>query len=76
MRVYAGSVMVVPGTIVAGVPAREVGRVAELVEKLDRESRDLPWWDLLARREGDVDPELEPELVRRRVAAFYGADEE
>ncbi|UJR82737.1 acyltransferase [Sandaracinus amylolyticus] len=73
--VAAGAVVtrnVEPGTIVAGVPARDVGRVAELVDKLERESRDLPWWDLLARREGDIDPALEPELVRRRVAAFYG----
>lgn len=75
--VAAGAVVnkdVAEGDIVAGVPARPVGRVDKLVEKLAEQTRQLPWADLIARREGAFDPALEPELERRRIAYFFGAD--
>jgi acetyltransferase-like isoleucine patch superfamily enzyme len=73
--VAAGAVVtgnVAEGDIVGGVPARPIGRVKELVEKLDAQTRALPWAELILGREGGYDPALEPELVRRRVAYFFG----
>ncbi len=73
--VAAGAVVVrdvAPGTIVAGVPARKIGDLDETVAKLDAQTRALPWADLIAQRDGDYDPAIEPELVRQRVRQFYG----
>ena len=73
--VAAGAVVtkdVAEGDIVAGVPARPIGRVEDLVKKLQAETESLPWADLINSREGSFDPEIEPELVKLRVSHFYG----
>jgi acetyltransferase-like isoleucine patch superfamily enzyme len=75
--VAAGSIVtkdVPPGTIVAGIPAKPIGRVADLVEKLKTDTENLPWAELIAKRSSDFDRSFEPELVRRRVAHFYPPD--
>lgn len=72
--VAAGAVVtcdVPENAIVAGVPARVIGRVDELVARLETQTHDLPWADLIRTREGSFDPALEPELIRRRVAFFF-----
>lgn len=74
--VAAGAVVtkdVAPGDIVAGVPARPIGRVDDLVKRLEEQTRQLPWADLIAQRAGGFDAAMEPELVRRRVEHFYGS---
>ena len=73
--VAAGAVVVkdvAEGDIVAGVPARPIGRVEDLVKKLQAETESLPWTDLINSREGSFDPEIESQLVQLRVSHFYG----
>jgi hypothetical protein len=73
--VAAGAVVtkdVAEGDIVAGVPARPIGRVENLVTKLQAETQSLPWADLINSREGSFDPEIEPDLVNLRASHFHG----
>jgi hypothetical protein len=42
------------------------------VRRMQKETSGLPWAALIAQREGSFDPDLEPELLRMRVAHFYG----
>jgi acetyltransferase-like isoleucine patch superfamily enzyme len=73
--VGAGAVVtrdVAEGDIVAGVPAKPVGRVDALVKKLQAETRALPWASLIEGRDGPYDAAIEPELIRQRVAFWYG----
>jgi acetyltransferase-like isoleucine patch superfamily enzyme len=72
--VAAGSVVrrdVAEGDIVAGAPARPVGRVDDFVQRLVRENARWPWIELLQRREHELDHSLEPELARMRSAYFW-----
>ena len=72
--VAAGSVVtkdVAPGDVVAGIPAKPIGRVDDLVKRLEEKTKSLPWADLIARRNGGYDPAMEPELQRRRVKYFF-----
>lgn len=61
------------GSIVAGVPAKPVGRVEDLVKKLEKKTQTLPWADLIYQRQVSFDPEMEPQLERLRVSYFYGS---
>jgi acetyltransferase-like isoleucine patch superfamily enzyme len=74
--VAAGAVVtrdVPDGVIVAGVPARIIGKVEDLVKRRLEETQCLPWAELLATRGiAGVDLVMEPELVARRVAYFFG----
>ncbi len=75
--VAAGAVVnrdVLPGDIVAGVPAKPVGRVDDLVEKLKTRTAELPWAHLIEQRKNAFDPVLEAELVKMRVKYFYPED--
>ena len=62
---------VAEGDIVGGVPAKPIGRVDDLVKKLQAETDALPWAELIRRREGGFDASMEPELVRRRIKYFF-----
>ena len=73
--VAAGAVVsrdVAEGDIVAGVPARTIGRVKDFVARLKAETEQLPWYSLIERLAGPFDPTLEPNWFGLRVAYFYG----
>lgn len=73
--VAAGSVVtkdVPPGSVVAGVPARVICTTAELIERLQKRSDSYPWISLIKERKGAFDAAMEPELIRQRVAHFFG----
>jgi acetyltransferase-like isoleucine patch superfamily enzyme len=77
--VAAGAVVsrdVAPGDIVGGVPAKPIGRVDELVARLQAKTDSMPWSDLIRKRGLDMDMEMEKELVQRRVEHFYGRGNE
>lgn len=72
--VAAGSVVVkdIPDNcVVGGVPAKVIGDTRALLEKLKNETLSLPWFDLIQKREGGFDPEIEPQLVELRVRHFF-----
>jgi len=75
--VSAGSVVrsdVAEGDVVAGVPARRMGRFDLSVELLKARNSAYPWRHLIEQPDGVLDPErLEAELERLRVEYFYGA---
>ncbi len=74
--VAAGAVVttdVAEGTIVGGVPARTIGKVEDLVRKLQTDTAQLPWGHLIEARANGYDPAVEPELLRQRVEAFFGS---
>jgi acetyltransferase-like isoleucine patch superfamily enzyme len=77
--VSAGSVVrsdVGEGDVVAGVPAKRVGRLDLSVAMLKAKNEKYPWRELIQQRNAEFDPEMEPELNRLRVAYFYGDDSE
>lgn len=75
--VAAGAVVTkdVPlGVVVGGNPARIICTTQELLQRVEERSNSYPWIELIKQREGAFDPALEPELVRLRVAHFYGSE--
>ena len=76
-RVIIGAASVVsrdvePDSVVVGSPAKRVCSLSDYVKKLKAGMDEVPWRDLIQNRQGGFDPAIEPELVRRRVAHFYG----
>jgi acetyltransferase-like isoleucine patch superfamily enzyme len=73
--VAAGAVVskdVGQGSVVAGVPAREVGRMDALVERLEQQTKALPWADIIENRVGAFDVKVEPILKEMRIKYFFG----
>jgi acetyltransferase-like isoleucine patch superfamily enzyme len=73
--VAAGAVVsrdVASGDIVGGVPAKPIGKVIDLVARLQAKTDSLPWSDLIHKRGFDFDAAMEEELVERRIEYFYG----
>jgi acetyltransferase-like isoleucine patch superfamily enzyme len=70
----AGSVVrqsVPAGSVVMGNPAKVVARVQDMLRFWEADMLDLPWADLIARREGAFDAAMEPELQRLRQKYFF-----
>lgn len=76
--VAAGAVVnrdVPPNSIVAGVPARVVGRLDAYAQQLAQQTAHLPWFALLQQRGPMFDPQLQPQLDALRVAHFFPSAE-
>ncbi len=74
--VSAGSVVrsdVAEGDVVAGVPAKRMGRLEMSVAMLKAKNERYPWRHLIEQRAGGLDAAIEPELVRMRVEYFFGS---
>lgn len=72
--VAAGAVVtkdVLEGDIVAGVPAKSISRVDDLVTRLQASTDVLPWVGLIKTRDFKYDPKVEQELIAMRVKYFY-----
>jgi len=77
--VSAGSVVrsdVAEGDVVAGVPAKRVGRLDMSVAMLKAKNQKFPWHHLIEKRASEFDAEMESELVRLRAEYFFGAASE
>jgi acetyltransferase-like isoleucine patch superfamily enzyme len=73
--VAAGAVVtrnVPPGTVVAGVPAKPIGRTTELHAAMVARTGDLPWHALLTEHT-DARELVSPQLNAARVQHFFGA---
>jgi acetyltransferase-like isoleucine patch superfamily enzyme len=74
--VSAGSVVrsdVAEGDVVAGVPARRVGRLEFSVAMLKAKNQKFPWRHLIEQRASEFDPEMEPKLEQMRAEYYYGS---
>ena len=72
--VAAGAVVtknVLPGDIVAGVPAKCIGKVDDLVKKLQIKTDNYPWSEIIKARQGAFDPKVEPLLNKMRQQYFF-----
>jgi acetyltransferase-like isoleucine patch superfamily enzyme len=76
--VAAGAVVsadVPPNSVVGGVPAKVIGSVDALVDKMVARTQALPWADLIAKRGANtLDPAFEPALKKARLAHFWGSE--
>jgi len=73
--VAAGAVVtkdVPPGVVVGGNPARILCTTEELVQRMEARCNAYPWIDIIRRRNGAYDPDLEPTLVAMRAKHFFG----
>jgi acetyltransferase-like isoleucine patch superfamily enzyme len=73
--VAAGALVVkdVPsGWVVAGVPARPIGRLEQHIERLTARNAAWPWMELIAQRAGEYDQALEQRLCALRADYFFG----
>jgi len=74
--VAAGAVVradVAPGTVVGGVPAKVIGTMDQLAQRVEQRCQQYPWYELIQQREGGFDPAMEPELQRLRVKEFFAS---
>ena len=62
---------VISGDIVGGVPAKCIGKVDDLVKKLQIRNEDFPWSEIIKARQGAFDQDVEPLLIKMRQKYFF-----
>ncbi len=73
--VAAGAVVtkdVPSNSVVAGVPAKIIGKTDQLFEKLRVENERLPWADSIKNRDAAYDASIEQELYEQRILHYFG----
>jgi hypothetical protein len=76
--VAAGAVVtsdVEANSVYAGVPARRICHIQDMVQRMADSCARYPWRALIEQRDGAMDPALEPELTRMRLEHFFGGDD-
>lgn len=76
--VAAGAVVtkdVLPDSIVAGVPANQIGSVKKLLEKRLLQRPNLPWANLLVTRGPVFNSDIEAQMVEIRQRHFFPSDD-
>jgi len=72
--IAAGSIVtkdVESGSIVGGVPAKFICSTTDYIEKIEKKTKEYPWYEILKTRRGSYDPLLEPKLIRMRLEYFF-----
>lgn len=59
------------GSIVGGVPAKVIGKLDDLVERLKNQTEVLPWAHIIQSREGSFGSKMEPLLKKMRQEYFF-----
>jgi acetyltransferase-like isoleucine patch superfamily enzyme len=73
--VAAGAVVtgnVEPDSVYGGVPARRIGSIASVVERMTKDQAGYPWRQLIAQRGPVFDPAPQPVLDEWRERHFFG----
>jgi acetyltransferase-like isoleucine patch superfamily enzyme len=59
------------GVVVAGVPAKIICSISDFGHKLENETKNMPWAELIYKREGVKDSHTEPTLQSMRKDYFW-----
>ena len=72
--VGAGAVVtsnVPTNTVVGGIPAKPICSLDDYIKGVEAKMLDAPWLDLIKRREGEFDPQLQKEIDRKRIEYWF-----
>jgi len=72
--VAAGAVVttdIPEGSIYGGVPAKKIGETVQYIQKIEQETKEYPWYDLIKNRTEVYDEKLEKKLLIERMKYFF-----
>ena len=73
--VAAGAIVtkdVEENSIVGGNPAKKIGDTDNFIKRIEKETLDYPWYNLLKDRRSTFDSEIEKKLLPIRLEYFFG----